>query len=149
VLLAPAAGDPLPEPPRLPHLVAEVREDVGVVGPFVQPGRTACLRCLDLTRTDRDPDWPVVALQLAAGTGGAVACDSALALAVAAQATVQALTLLDGDDLPAAAGGTLELTLPDWRWRRRSWQLHPDCDCHAPFRAVTGRGRAAQATLEA
>jgi hypothetical protein len=42
---------------------------------------------------------------------------------------LQALAFLDGGALPATAGGTLELVLPDWRWRRRSWQLHPDCEC--------------------
>ena len=42
----------------VPHLLAEVRDTVGVVGPLVLPGRSACLRCLDLVRTDRDPGWP-------------------------------------------------------------------------------------------
>jgi hypothetical protein len=25
--------------------------------------------------------------------------------------------------------GTLELVLPSWQWRRRTWPPHPDCDC--------------------
>jgi bacteriocin biosynthesis cyclodehydratase domain-containing protein len=130
VVLAPAAGQPVPEPPRLvPHLVAEVRGDVGVVGPLVSPGTSACLRCLDLARTDRDPGWPALAVQLAESARGVAPCDGALALAVAAQTALQALAYVEGGSLPAAAGGTLELVLPDWRWRRRSWQLHPDCEC--------------------
>jgi len=44
------------------------------------------------------------------------------------------LTFLDGGD-PASIDGTLELRLPDWRLRRRSWPAHPDCDC-APGHAV-------------
>jgi hypothetical protein len=51
-------------PAGVAHLAVEVRDTVGVVGPLVLPGRTACLRCLDLTRADRDPDWPVLAAQL-------------------------------------------------------------------------------------
>lgn len=134
VVLAPAAGVPLGEPPRLvPHLVAEVRGEVGVVGPLVTPGASACLRCLDLARADRDPGWPALALQLGEAVPGVVPCDSALSLAVAAQAALQALSFLDGllsgGARPATVGGTLELTLPDWRWRRRSWQVHPDCGC--------------------
>jgi bacteriocin biosynthesis cyclodehydratase domain-containing protein len=130
VVLTPPAGQPIPEPPRLlPHLLAEVRGDVGVVGPLVTPGASACLRCLDLTRTDADPGWPALAVQLGTPSRAVAPCDSALALAVAAQTAMQALALLDGESLPSAVGGTLELTLPDWRWRRRSWQLHPDCDC--------------------
>jgi hypothetical protein len=130
VVLAPAGGSPPAEPPAgIAHLVAEVRGDVGVVGPLVWPGLSACLRCLDLTRTDRDPGWPSMAVQLDTAVRDVVPCDSALAVAVAAQTCLQALAFLDGGPLPATAGGTLELTLPDWRWRRRSWQLHPDCGC--------------------
>jgi hypothetical protein len=130
VVLTPVAGAPTPEPPRLlPHLLGEVRGEVGVVGPLVVPGTSACLRCLDLTRTDLDPGWPAIAVQLATNVRPAAPCDGVLAVAVAAQTAMQALAFLDGGGLPSTAGGTLELTLPGWRWRRRSWQLHPDCDC--------------------
>jgi hypothetical protein len=130
VVLAPPAGAPTPEPPRLlPHLLCEVRGEVGVVGPLVVPGASACLRCLDLTRTDRDPGWPAIAVQLATHERATAPCDGVLAVAVAAQTAAQALAFLDGGALPSTAGGTLELVLPDWRWRRRSWQLHSDCDC--------------------
>ena len=30
---------------------------------------------------------------------------------------------------PATVGGSLELALPGWRWRRRSWTPHPACEC--------------------
>lgn len=130
LVLAPPAGGPVPQPPQLvPHLFAEIRGEVGVVGPLVRPGESACLRCLDLTRADRDPGWPAVAVQLASGVREVAPCDSALAVAVAAQTAMQALAFLDAAALPTTAGGTLELVLPDWRWRRRSWQVHPDCDC--------------------
>jgi hypothetical protein len=130
VVLTPVGGAATPEPPRLlPHLLTEVRGEVGVVGPLVLPGHSACLRCLDLARTDRDPGWPAIAVQLATNTRAAAPCDGGLAVAVAAQTAMQALAFIDGGGLPSTAGGTLELTMPDWRWRRRSWQLHPDCDC--------------------
>ena len=48
------------------HLAATAGADRAVVGPLVIPGRSACLRCLELHRTDRDPLWPTVAAQLAA-----------------------------------------------------------------------------------
>lgn len=134
VVLAPSHPDMLEDARRLvsdgtPHLLAEVRETVGVVGPLVLPGRSACLRCLDLTRTDLDPDWPSLAAQLSLPTRQRSACDGPLALAVAAQAAFQVLLLIDGTTDPVAIGGTLELALPDWRWRRRSWPLHRDCGC--------------------
>lgn len=137
VVLAPARPEQLEAARRLvdpgtPHLLAEVRETVGVVGPLVLPGRSACLRCLDLTRTDLDPDWPSLAAQLATPSGARVACDGPLALEVAAQAAGQVLALVDGTVDPASVGGTLERALPDWRWRRRTWPAHPDCGCVLP-----------------
>ncbi len=65
-----ASDDGLPpsgDLPEGPHLVVGVCETGGAVGPLVVPGRSACLRCLDLSRTDRDPAWPVVQAQLRAG----------------------------------------------------------------------------------
>ena len=112
-----------------PHLRVQVRDTTGVVGPLVLPGRTPCLRCLELTRCDLDPAWPVLAAQLAVTDARQPACDGPLALAVAAQAAMQVLAMVDGTSDPATLGGTLEMALPDWRWRRRSWPLHPDCGC--------------------
>lgn len=133
VVLAPTGREPLEALlPFLaggaPHLVAEVRDGAGVVGPLVLPGSTACLRCLDLTRADLDPDWPALAAQLTMPQRVSPPCDGPLAAAVAAHAALQVLALLDGH-VPASAGGTLELALPDWRWRRRSWSAHPACGC--------------------
>ena len=111
------------------HLLVEVRDATGVVGPLVLPGRTPCLRCLDLTRSDLDPAWPVLVHQLPAAGDGDPGCDGPLALAVAAQAVMQVLAMADGTTVPASLGGTLEMALPDWRWRRRSWLPHADCGC--------------------
>jgi hypothetical protein len=115
---------------RIPHLAASADEAIGVVGPLVIPGRTACLRCMDLTRTDRDPAWPLILAQLAGRRRDPLACDAPLAAAVAAQAAARVLAVTDR---PAAAdavtNGTLELFLPEWQWRRRTWLPHRDCAC--------------------
>ena len=54
----------------LVHLVAGIEETVGRVGPFVVPGRTSCLTCQDLHRSDRDPRWALVRDQLAVAATG-------------------------------------------------------------------------------
>jgi bacteriocin biosynthesis cyclodehydratase domain-containing protein len=114
----------------VPHLAVSAGEAIGVVGPLVRPGGTACLRCLDLARTDLDPAWPLILAQLAAGPASPPACDAVLAAAVAAQAAAQALAWIDrASAAPAAENGTLELALPGWQWRRRTWRPHPDCPC--------------------
>jgi hypothetical protein len=115
---------------RIPHLAASAGEAIGVVGPLVVAGQSACLRCLDLARSDRDPAWPLILAQLAGQQPDPLACDAPLAAAVAALAAAQALAFIDR---PAEAGatmnGTLELVLPAWQWRRRTWPPHRDCDC--------------------
>jgi hypothetical protein len=114
----------------VPHLTAAASEAIGVVGPLVLPGGTACLRCLDLARAERDPAWPLILAQLGRGGADPPACDTVLAAAVAAQAAAQALAFVDRPGSAGAAiNGTLELVLPDWRWRRRTWEPHHSCGC--------------------
>jgi hypothetical protein len=122
----------------VPHLAVHADEAIGVVGPLVDPGRSACLRCVDLAKAARDKAWPLILAQTSGhgqGAGGvgasALACDTVLATATAALAAAQALAFIDraGPEPPATANGTLELVLPDWRWRRRTWRPHPACTC--------------------
>ena len=117
----------------LPHLVASGQEAIGIVGPLVVPGRTACLRCLDLTRAELDPAWPLILAQLAGRQAEPPACGAVLTASVAALAAAQALLFVDR---PGRAGpawnGTLELEMPGWQWRRRTWLPHPDCTCAGP-----------------
>jgi bacteriocin biosynthesis cyclodehydratase domain-containing protein len=110
------------------HLVVRMGVDHGVVGPLVIPGLTSCLRCADLHRLDRDPLWTALAVQLAVPPRRDPGTSVALATVVAGIAARQALAFLDGDP-PAAIEATLEVHEPDWRIRRRSWPVHPDCDC--------------------
>lgn len=112
---------------RAVHLAVTLRGASGVVGPLVVPGRTACLRCLDLHRADRDPDWPRLAMQLAIRRPAQPPGPAGLLAITAGTAALQALAHLEGEVSPPTLDGTLELTLPDWRIRRRSWSPHPDC----------------------
>jgi bacteriocin biosynthesis cyclodehydratase domain-containing protein len=118
---------------QVPHLVVRADEAIGVVGPFVDPGRSACLRCIDLSKAARDPAWPKILAQAASDVVSPTACDTVLAAATAALATAQALAVIDyrGTRSPVAANGALELVLPDWQWRRRDWPPHPCCTCGA------------------
>lgn len=111
-----------------PYLAVSLGLESGVVGPLVLPGLTSCLGCADLHRRDRDPAWAALAVQLTVARRYGPASAAAVATIVAGVAAQQALAFLDGDD-PACLDGTLELHLPDWRIRRRSWAPHPDCGC--------------------
>jgi hypothetical protein len=119
---------------RVPHLVADADEAIGMVGPLVLPGQSACASCVDLSKAARDPAWPAILAQAGgagAGLSGTRACDTALAAATAALATSQSLALIDRAVLPAAVDATLEIVLPGWQWQRRDWPPHPACRCGA------------------
>jgi hypothetical protein len=132
VVLARAESPPVvaaltPETRRVPHLALAVRGDLGVVGPLVVPGRTACLHCVYLHRCDRDPRWPVLAAQLTTGPEEGH-CSAAIAAVAAGIAALQVLGHLDGGE-PEALSATLELGSPGRLVRRRTWPPHPRCGC--------------------
>lgn len=107
-----------------PHLWAHTRDGRAVVGPLVTPGRSTCLRCVDLLLTERDPAWPrLVAQWEQSGIAQPPASVSLLAGLVAGQ--VQ--RWLAGEH-HACWGATLE-EQPDGTVARRQWPLHPDCGC--------------------
>ena len=122
-----------------PHLFAAVQETTAVIGPLVLPGRTPCLRCLSLGRSDRDPYWPLLSAQMVGEQPSEEPCDVALAGLTSALAALQALAYIDGDDDVAVAGGLLEFDLATASLRRRSVEAHPLCGCgaaHADFVAA-------------
>lgn len=142
-------ADIVPEPERVAqlhasgtaHLAARLRDGLGIVGPLVLPGRSACLGCLELHRGDRDPAWPVVAATMLGRPGVG---DPASAVATAALATAQALVALGGPACgavePATLDTTLELDLSAGTLLRRSWGPSPSCHCGAAAGAL-GRRR--------
>ncbi|HEX2807495.1 MAG TPA: TOMM precursor leader peptide-binding protein, partial [Kineosporiaceae bacterium] len=139
-----AAADPVLAQ-DVPHLSVVVRESSILVGPLVVPGHGPCLRCLDLHRSERDPQWPLVLAQLvsSAAARSAPRAETASAHVAAGLAALQVLGQLDGRHTPSALGATLEIELPDGLISRRPWPAHPACGCHWPpaaTRDVT-RGR--------
>ncbi|WP_324274130.1 ThiF family adenylyltransferase [Blastococcus brunescens] len=128
-----AASDPLVaglQRSGVPHVVATVRGETGVVGPLVVPGVTSCLHCADLHRRDVDPRWPRLAAQLTAGeappSGSTITC-----LLTAATAALQVLAYVDGSAAPGVLEATVELRPPHLTPRLRRWPPHRDCPCRA------------------
>jgi hypothetical protein len=97
-----------------------------VVGPLVLPGRSSCLSCAHLHRTDADPHWPAVARQLAGERPRSSAVLSSIAACLAAG---QVLDHIDGVARPDTVDGTLEWRVGDLAARRRTWPAHPNCGC--------------------
>ncbi|WP_225846262.1 TOMM precursor leader peptide-binding protein [Streptomyces sp. HPF1205] len=115
----------------VPHLYTGVVEGLGVVGPLVVPGRTACGECLALKLADGDPHWPRMLAQLRSGRQPAVpACDVAQATAVAGLAAAHVLAHLDGRPAPGL-GARVELSLARLATRTRALPADPRCGCGA------------------
>ncbi len=114
------------------HLTAALRDGTGVVGPLVLPGRTACLRCVELRRGVHDAAWARVPAQLVDRTGSA---DPACVTATVALATAQALAALDGAagavDVPSTLEATLQVDPARGTLTRRVWEPVAGCGCGA------------------
>lgn len=108
-----------------PHLLLRGRDDGVVVGPYVHPGGSSCVRCGDLHRRDRDPDWPRVLHELSR-SGGRPA--PLVAEWGATTAATQVLAWATGQRTEVW-GATLELSARDWLTRWRAWPTHPHCGC--------------------
>ena len=108
-----------------PHLLVRPRAGGVLVGPLVVPGRTSCVRCADLTRTDLDPGWPAVLAQLCRRR---CSVPDPLATWAGAMVLSQALAFLrgtGGDTL----GSTLEMAAPHFDQSWRIWPPHRGCGC--------------------
>ncbi len=151
-------SDPVPADARVVVLAAYrvdprrttalVRDDVthlplvldgasAAIGPVVQPGRTACLACLDVVQRESDPHWPLVAAQLLGRPRPVV--DVALA-AEAGRAARFLLTAPTG-----STSRSLRLRADSFR---RAWALHrpsADCRCRSLAESATASVPSARA----
>ena len=115
-----------------PHLWVSVRDLVGVVGPFVEPGSSACLRCVDRSRADLDPCWPTLLDSASVPRRLVHACDPLLATLVATWA-VQAVSVWASGLTPQTRDRTLEIPLGPGVTECVRHHPHPTCGCGWPM----------------
>jgi len=123
-------GD-LPMHRSVPHLWVCVRELVGVVGPFVVPGQTSCLRCIDESRADLDAAWPTLVASSVARPLPVPACDPLLAALVAALA-LHDLGLWASGLRPLSWGRVIEVPQGIGLISSEDFAPHPRCGCGWP-----------------
>lgn len=107
----------------VPHLLVTWGNGRLEVGPGVVPGRTACLRCVDLHRAD---DHVPPARGRHVGNG---AEDPVLAVTGAGLAAARTLELLAPGPSTRGLARTTTLTLPDLTPTVEYWPVHPACGC--------------------
>ena len=118
----------------VPHLVVRLVEGRAVVGPFVDPGRTACLRCIDAYLTEDDPAWPLLVEQYSRATrddrsdGVPEPVDAALA-SVAVGWAVRDLQAYAETAEPVSWSSTVTLSADLAEVTTRHWPPHPHCGC--------------------
>ena len=113
---------------EVPHLLIRDHGHQVVVGPFVAPGRSACLRCVDCHLGEADPRRGLVVEQAATQAPLVAAPVDVTLRGVALSLAVRdLLTFVEGDE-PATWSATLtvdrSLDLTPTRWLR-----HPACGC--------------------
>jgi bacteriocin biosynthesis cyclodehydratase domain-containing protein len=118
------------------HLVLRFVEGRAVLGPFVVPGRTGCLHCVDLHRTDADPAWPLLVEQYARLTrhdrsdGVPEPVDAALAAVATGWAVRDVAAHLQGTS-PVTRSRTFTMTPDLVEVVLQEWPQRPDCGCVA------------------
>jgi bacteriocin biosynthesis cyclodehydratase domain-containing protein len=114
-----------------PHLAVGRRGAGAVVGPFVRPGATPCLRCVDLSRCQSDPAWAAVRDQVSAPDTAAVLAAPASGVVLAAAtalAAAEVLAHVEGRQ-PATVAATATLSSHTPFPALRSWPTQPSCGC--------------------
>jgi bacteriocin biosynthesis cyclodehydratase domain-containing protein len=118
----------------LPHLLLRLVEGHAVVGPFVLPGETACLRCLDAHHTDVDPCWPLLVAQYASAVARdredsvPEPVDPLLAALAAAWAAREVVSHVEGRRV-STTSATIRLDPHLTALETRAWPRHPECGC--------------------
>jgi bacteriocin biosynthesis cyclodehydratase domain-containing protein len=115
----------------LPHLFLTATEGVLRVGPFVVPGRTACLRCIDAHHTEHDPRRALVLQQYAEATlprDGLPEPVPADLLDLALGYAVRDLVSWVDGLRPATWSATVRID-GGLELARTPWPRHPGCGC--------------------
>ncbi|MGH3509339.1 MAG: TOMM precursor leader peptide-binding protein [Nocardioidaceae bacterium] len=116
------------------YLLVRLREGHVLLGPFVQPGRTACLRCVDAHLTDLDASWPVLVHQYAVASSrdrpdGATEPVDPLLVGLAAAWAARDLATYVAGRRPATWSTTIRIEPELAAFETQRWLRHPDCGC--------------------
>jgi len=133
--LARTSADPLVRD-GVPHVAAVATPWGWDLGPFVVPGETACLRCVDAAHSDHDPRYGVVLDQLVRSAAAAPIGPALSTIAMGWLA--RDLIAYDRGERPSTWSATVRLTEvpgPELLDERR-WLRHPHCGC--AWDALTG-----------
>ena len=111
-----------------PHLLLTGAVGSVVLGPFVVPGLTACLRCADAHLAETDPRRALVLEQVAVAPGAAGPPVDPALLALAVGWAVRDLLRFVEGDRPSTWSASHHIG-PSAEPVTRRWSRHPHCGC--------------------
>lgn len=117
-----------------PHLLLRLVDNRIILGPWVSPGITACLRCLDAHYTDADPSWPLLVKQDQQHASTQLKDGSAYPLDPGSQQFAAAWAVRDISAWqrglqPSSWSSTIEIELLGGAITQTTWLRHPECGC--------------------
>lgn len=116
----------------VPHVAITFDAQGAWVSPTIVPGKTSCLKCLDLTKTASDEKWPAIASQLATSTKRFDDTSSQLfAAGLALQKTLTQLDRVGGFELTHEEITGYRLNSDTGEVLEFKWQAIETCDCLA------------------
>lgn len=122
------------------HVVVRLVDGTAVLGPFVVPGVSACLRCVDAECSVADPDHATVVARYARADARARedgcpdVADPLLPLLALTWALRDVVAHLEGQR-PSTWSRTLVLASETGPPRAEEWRRHPECGCSWPVLA--------------
>jgi bacteriocin biosynthesis cyclodehydratase domain-containing protein len=132
---------------RTTHVVVRLVDGGAVLGPFVEPGVTACVRCIDAQRSILDPHHVAVTTRYVRASARVRAdgvpdvADPALATMALAWGVREVVGHLAGRR-PRSWSRTIELGADPSQVLDRGWDRHPECGCcwsaHDPLSGTMG-----------
>jgi len=117
----------------IPHLPVIFSDTEVRIGPLVEPGFGACLRCVELAHVDHDAAWPALACQLVSRRS--LTETTRISIDVAAQvALIVHDRLMTGSSKLTATSSrspSLVIDVGTGRIRRRAHRPHERCGCRS------------------
>lgn len=111
-----------------PHLLLRGALGSSLLGPFVAPGLTACLRCVDAHLSETDPRRALVVEQVATSPGAEGPPSDPTLVSIAVGWAVRDLLRFVEGDRPSTWSTTHHIG-PTEAPVTRQWSRHPHCGC--------------------
>jgi len=114
----------------VPHISVSFDPQEVSISPMILPGQTACLYCLEIQRTSKDPQWPVIASQLISSTKKFDDAASQLfAAGIVIQKILSRLDRVSGFEVGIENQTGYSLNLKTGEITEFKWLQQTDCAC--------------------